>query len=104
VFAVFRETTYEADKPMYESAEFQEFQRAHALRPGYEGTIVADVGDGRFLTVTLWDNASDMDAARDALGPVVGRLLNPMMTTPAKLLGTGKVVVNDLVDSATRSK
>jgi hypothetical protein len=37
-----------------------------------------------------------MDAAREALGPVVGRLLEPLMTSPAVLLGTGRVVVSDL--------
>jgi hypothetical protein len=37
-----------------------------------------------------------MAAARSALEPVVERLLNPMMTSPSKLLGTGCVVVNDL--------
>jgi hypothetical protein len=96
LFAVFRETTYDSDKPMYESEQFGSFQQAHAARSGYKGTIVADTGNGRFLTVTLWETAEDMDSARVALGPIVQRLLDPMMTTPAKLLGTGRVVVNDL--------
>ena len=31
-----------------------------------------------------------------ALGPVVGRLLEPILTSPAVLLGSGRVVVDDL--------
>jgi hypothetical protein len=37
-----------------------------------------------------------MAAAREAMGPVVERTVSPLMTSPAKLLGTGPVVFNDL--------
>jgi hypothetical protein len=60
---------------------------------------VAEVGGGRFLTLTLWETAEDMHEAREALGSLVDRLLNPLMTAPSKLLGTGRVVANDLVSS-----
>ncbi|MGH7603256.1 MAG: hypothetical protein ACRENK_04570 [Gemmatimonadaceae bacterium] len=96
MFAVFRETTYDPDKPKYDSEQFRKFQQAHSARSGYRGTVVADAGDGRFLTLTLWETAEDMDAARVTLGPIVQGLLDPLMTTPAKLLGTGRVVVDDL--------
>lgn len=94
--AVIRETSYAPDKPIQESQEFQEFQALHARQSGYQGTVVVDVGDGRFLTLTLWQTAENMDAARKALGPIVQRLLDPLMTAPSQLLGTGPVVVNDL--------
>jgi hypothetical protein len=94
--AVFREATYAADRPLQESTAFREFQATHARQPGYRGTVVADVGSGRYLTVTLWQTDSDMAAAREALGPVVQRLLDPLMTSPSKLLGTGAVVVSDV--------
>jgi hypothetical protein len=99
MFAVFRETTYRPDLVLQESPQFQEFQRLHAGCRGYRGTIVTDVGEGRYLTATLWETSDDMHAARDALGAVVGRLLDPMMTKPSTLLGTGRVVVGDLVPS-----
>ena len=63
MYAVFRESSYPPDKPVYETQEFLEFQRAHANRPGYQGTVMADVGRGRFLTLTLWESAEDMDSA-----------------------------------------
>lgn len=97
MYAVIRETTYHTSRPFHESDEFQAFQRAHADQKGYRGTTVTDVGDGRFITITFWETAADMRSARDALGPVVERLLNPMMTAPTKLYGTGQVVVNDLM-------
>lgn len=96
MYAVFRETHYAPDQTITESQEFRSFQEAHAGRRGYRGTLVAEVGGGRLLTVTLWETADDMNAARRALGPVVQELLNPLMTAPSALLGTGRVVVNDL--------
>ena len=96
MYAVFRETTFSSDFEIRESPEFEEFQRAHAERPGYKGTVVADVGGGRYLTVTLWETAEDMNAARESLGPVVGRLLDPLMASPSRLLGTGEVMIDDL--------
>jgi hypothetical protein len=94
--AVIRETHYARDMPIAESREFQEFQELHAARPGYRGTIVVDSGNGRFLTLTLWEGEDEMNAAREALEPVVEKLLNPLMTAPSRLLATGPVVVDDL--------
>jgi hypothetical protein len=97
MYAVFRETRYPPGRNVVSTPEYQEFNVVHAAQPGYRGTVVADVGDGRLLTVTLWETAEAMAAAREALGPVVVRTLDPLMITPAILLGTGRVVVNDLV-------
>lgn len=69
MYAVFRESTYAPGRPIQEAPQFREFQAAHAKQPGYKGTIVTDVGAGRYLTMTLWE---------------------------PQLLGTGQVVVNDL--------
>jgi hypothetical protein len=52
-------------------------------------------GGGRFIRLTVWESKHYMQAAREALGPVVGRLLEPMMTAPVQLLATGPVVVDD---------
>jgi hypothetical protein len=94
--AVIRETSYAPDRPLEGMPEFAQFQAAHAARAGYRGTIVTRIGDGRYVTLTLWASAADMDGAREALGPVVQRLLNPLMTAPTQLYGTGEVVVADL--------
>lgn len=104
MYAVFRESSYAPDRPIHESSEFREFHRAHADQRGYRGTVVTEVGGGRYLTVTLWETADDMAAAREALGPVVQRLLGPLMTSESQLLGTGPVVMNDLVKGQLDSK
>lgn len=93
--AVVRETFYPADLDLAETPAFRDFQAAHARQPGYLGTTVIALGNGRHITITLWNTAADMHAAREALGPTVGRLLDPMMTAPSNLLGTGPVVVKD---------
>ena len=96
MYAVVRETSYSPDKPIYQSEQFRQFQQEHSRLRGYEGTIVVDAGSGRFITLTLWKTLEAMTAAREAMAPVVERLLNPLMIAPAKLLGTGAVVFNDV--------
>ncbi len=96
MYAVFRETYYPLDMKIQETEAFKDFQDKHAKQPGYIGTIVTNVDEGRHLTITLWETKEDMDNARKAIGQVVTELLNPIMTSPAKLLGTGPIVVNDL--------
>jgi hypothetical protein len=81
---------------MHQTEQFRQFQQAHSRLHGYAGTIVVDIGSGRFITLTLWQTLEHMTAGREAMGPVVERLLEPLMTTPARLLGTGPVVVNDI--------
>jgi hypothetical protein len=96
MYAVVRETNYAPENPIYQTEQFREFQQEHSRLHGYQGTIVADVGSGRFITLTLWQTSEDMTAGREIMGPVVERLLNPLMIAPAKLIGTGPVVVDDL--------
>lgn len=96
MYAVIRETTYPVDRPIAERAEFQAFQDKHAALPGYLGIVVTDVGDGRHITLTLWDTPEHMNAARNAIGPAVEALIQPIMTAPTKLLGTGEVAYADI--------
>lgn len=97
--AVFRENFYPPDLKVHADPGFREFQRIHAEQNGYLGSIVSDVGAGRYLSITLWASEEDMDAAREALGPVVQHLIEPLMAAPSKLLGTGRVVEDDLTEN-----
>jgi hypothetical protein len=99
VYAVFRENTYPNDIEINRHPNFREFQQTHGEQPGYLGTVVSHIGDGRYLSITLWATEADMKAARETLGPVVGSLIDPLMVSPSKLLGTGRVVVNDIIKS-----
>jgi len=94
--AVVRETTYPVDTPLADRPEFKAFQDTHATQPGYLGTIVTHLGNGRHITVTLWDTADHMNAARDAIGPAVKTLIEPIMSAPTRLLGTGEVAYADI--------
>lgn len=102
MYAVSRETYYPPEIKIQETKAFTAFQNKHAEQPGYVGTIVTKLEEGRYLTVTLWETEEQMNNARKALGQVVEELLTPLMTSPAILLGTGPVVVNDLNENASR--
>lgn len=104
MYAVVRETTYPVDTPLAARPEFTAFQDAHAAQPGYRGTIVTHLGNGLHVTVTLWDTAEQMDAARHAIGPAVKTLIEPLMAHPTRLLGTGEVAYSDLNADLTQSR
>jgi hypothetical protein len=97
MFAVIRETTYSLDAPLAERPEFKAFQDKHVILPGYLGTLVTHLGNGRHITVTLWDTADHMKAARDAIGPTVKTFIEPIMISPPTLVGTGEVAYADIV-------
>jgi hypothetical protein len=99
MYAIVRETFYDPAQPLQDRGEFKAFQAAHSEQGGYVGTLVVEAGSGRYLTTTLWKTREAAEAARIALGPTIGRLLNPLMTSAAKLLGTGPIAVNDLTPS-----
>lgn len=96
MYAVVRETIYPVDTPLAHRPEFKEFQDAHSVLPGYRGTVVTHLGDGRYITVTLWETLGHMNAARDAIGGVVEKLIAPLLTAPARLIGTGEVAYSDI--------
>src|SRR5690242_15163794 len=100
--AVIRETAYPPAAPLAERPEFKSFQEKHAALPGYPGTIVTHIGNGRHITVTLWNTAEHMNAARETIGPAVKALIEPIMTAPAKLLGAGEVACADVHTEGAR--
>ena len=96
MYAVFRETSYLPGTKIEDTTAFIEFQDKHAKQAGYKGTVVTDAGEGHYLTVTLWEDEKAMNDARKELGPLVEKLLSPIMTSQAKLIGAGIVVINDI--------
>ncbi|HVA24713.1 MAG TPA: hypothetical protein VMW62_09985 [Chloroflexota bacterium] len=53
MYAVVRENTFETTKIAQAGPQFAEFQSIHFSQPGYAGTMVIDMGEGRQLTVNL---------------------------------------------------
>jgi hypothetical protein len=96
MYAIFRENTFDPAKLARGSKDMLEFQQLHSQQPGYSGTIVIDAGDGRQLSVNMWDTEEHANAALPTMVPVVRRLVEPLMAAPSRLIGAGSVVLTDL--------
>jgi len=94
MFAVVREATYDSDKKARGGKQIEEFARIRAQQPGYRGTVTVDAGSGRTLTIALWET-EQQQAASEKLGPEAQRLMAPLWTTPAQVIGSGEVIHND---------
>lgn len=99
MYAVVRDNQFDLAKLADGNKQIAEFQAAHASQPGYLGSLTVDAGNGRQLTITLWQNEPLAAAARAALEPVVQRLLLRLMAAPSKLVGVGEVLFNDVASS-----
>jgi hypothetical protein len=58
--------------------------------------VVVDVGNGRWISVNLWESVQDAQAALPTMIPVVQRLIEPLTAGPSQLVGAGPVVLTDL--------
>ena len=96
MYAIVRENTYDPAKRAQSRQQFAEFQALHARQPGYRGTIVVNAGNGRELTVNLWETEEDATSALPVMAPEVRQLIEPMLASPSQLIGTGPVVLTDL--------
>jgi hypothetical protein len=96
MYAIVRESIYDAAALEHGQARLDEFQALHAGQDGYAGTIVVELARGRWLTVNLWSSADAASAALPVMVPAVQRLLEPMMARPSEMIGAGPVVLTDL--------
>jgi len=95
--AVVRTADYDPERVAASPERIDEFERVHERQPGYAGNVVVDLGGGKRFMITMWQTSEHAAAAREALGPVVGRLLAPLERSPSRLLGVGDVITTDLV-------
>ncbi len=96
MYAILRQLHYDQTRLASASAELKEFQRLHASQPGYRGSLSIDLGGGRRFVMNLWDTEAQAMKGRDALIPVVRRLVEPLLASPAEFVGAGHVVESDL--------
>jgi uncharacterized protein (DUF924 family) len=96
MYLVARDNTFDPERLAQNAANLAEFQAAHAAQDGYQGSVTADFGNGRQLTITLWRSKDDAEAARVALAPTIGEALQPLMAAPSTLVGVGEVIFDDL--------
>ena len=96
MYAVVREASYDSKKRADSSEQIEEFARIRAQQPGYLGAVTVDTGNGRTLSVVLWESKEQQEAAGAKLTPEAERLMGPLWTTPARIIGSGNVVYDDL--------
>jgi hypothetical protein len=113
MFAVLRLNSFDPDKLAASGERLEEFDKVHAAQPGHIGSVVVDVGKGRRFVLNLWESKEHSAAALSVLweskehsaaafsvlGPEVGRLLSPLMSSPSEFVGVGNVISSDLVPS-----
>ena len=91
MYAVVRVNAWDAKKRVNAGKDIEEFDRIHADQPGFLGSLMVDLGDGRDAIVNLWKSEEQAIAALPVLGPAVARLLEPLMAEPSVLVGAGEV-------------
>src|SRR6185503_10618990 len=92
MFASVRETTFDPDKLRRGQAQMEEFVALRGRQPGFAGVVTVDAGDGRMLTVTLWESEAQALAARAVLEPEAQRLLGPLSTVQGRFIAQGPVI------------
>jgi hypothetical protein len=97
MYGIVRDNTYDATKLTAGQAELDEFQAIHRKQPGYRGSFSVDIGNGRHIVVNLWESEEYARSALPVMVPVVQRLVEPLLSKPSHLIGTGTVVMNDLL-------
>ena len=98
--AVMRVNTFDEDKLGAASEQLDEFDRIHAEQRGFVGNVTVDLGAGRRFVLNLWESAADQQAGLQALGPLVERLVNPLLAEPSELIGDGDVIGFDIDPTA----
>jgi hypothetical protein len=96
LFAIVRLNTFDLDRLANAPQDVEEFDALHAGQPGYVGSLVVDLTQGRRIVINLWQSKEHSEAALAALAPQVGRLLTPLMTAQSQFLGAGVVISTDL--------
>jgi hypothetical protein len=99
MYAVVRLNSFEANKLAGSADSLKQFDQAHAAQPGYVGSLVVDLQDGRRLVLNLWDSEAHSAAALSVLGPEAARVLNPLMSKASEVIATGRVISTDLIPS-----
>ena len=99
MFAVVREATLDPEKRRQGQAQIDEFAALVARQPGYAGLVGVDAGDGRTLTLTLWESEAHATASVAVTAPEAQRLIGPLWTTPPQIIAQGPVLRSDFVKS-----
>lgn len=96
MYVVIRESTLRPEAQGQYAAALKEFAAIRAKQPGHRGTVAVDAGDGRRLSVALWESEQAQAAATLVLQPQAERLMGPLWSSPSRIVYQGAVVADDL--------
>jgi hypothetical protein len=96
MYAAIRESQLRDGVGQPNQAARTEFAALRHQQPGHRGSLSIDIGNGRILTIGLWDSQEAADAASPILRPEMERLLLPELTGPPEITAQGTVLGNDL--------
>ena len=96
MFAQVRESTYDLDKLSQGQAQQDEWRALQARQPGFAGVVAVDAGNGRRVTLLLWESEAQATAAQEVLAPAAARLLGPLRTVQSQVIVQGPVLRTDL--------
>lgn len=92
MYGVVRVNTWDEAKRSAAADDVAEFERIHSEQPGFLGSLVVDLGEGRSAIVNLWKSQEHATDALPVVGPAVGRLLEPLMAEQSQMVGAGEVI------------
>ncbi len=99
-YAHLSESTYRPNGGEAELALLEEFWELLSDQPGLRGAVLVDTGAGRFMTLLLWDNATQCEAAQTVLAAASQRLMGAFLTAPPHVIGEGVVIFDSLTARA----
>lgn len=101
MFANIVESVYGPGQRIAGQAQIEEFQALGQQQPGQRRVIQVDAGEGRIVTLTLWDSEATLEAARPVMAAASERLLSPLRTAPPRRVGYGVVLRDSSTPGAT---
>jgi len=96
MYAVIRESTLRPEAQGQYAAALKEFAAIRAQQPGYRSSVTIDAGDGRRVSVVLWESEQAQATSAPVLQPQAERLMGALWSSPSHIVYQGLVVADDL--------
>jgi hypothetical protein len=94
MYALVREATLRPGAQESYLAARPAFDAFHAQCAGYQGGVVFDAGEGRLITVAVWESEQSYQAAAPAIRAQAERLINPFLQAASRAMYQGTVVAD----------
>lgn len=101
MYAIVRQFEYQPRMLADAAPALAEIAQLHSRQPGYAGSVTVEDGR-RLMVLNLWDSEYAAAASREAIGPRVQRLLEPLMAGASELIAAGAVQADDRAETMRR--